>query len=102
MTRTRYGATTTQPPVEAFSFAGYGHSLPLDGVFPHAITFLGLDGGTPPTPTPTITPTPATGSAIRGVGSGRRLDVTGASQANGAAVQIWDCNGQNNQRRTRT
>ncbi|MER5642957.1 lectin [Streptosporangium sp. NPDC002524] len=54
-----------------------------------------------PTPTPTVTPTPGTG-AIRGAGSGRCLDVSGVSQANGAQVQIWDCNGQANQRWTTT
>jgi len=32
-----------------------------------------------------------------GVGSGRCLDVYGASHANGATVDIWDCNGQANQ-----
>ncbi|MFI6318815.1 ricin-type beta-trefoil lectin domain protein [Nonomuraea sp. NPDC050556] len=36
-------------------------------------------------------------TAIRGVGSGRCVDVTGVSQANGAQAQIWDCNGQANQ-----
>ncbi|MEV1247436.1 lectin [Nonomuraea sp. NPDC050022] len=46
-------------------------------------------------------PTPGAG-AIRGVGSGRCLDVSAASQANGAAVQIWDCNGQSNQSWTPT
>ncbi|WP_405087891.1 glycoside hydrolase family 27 protein [Microbispora sp. NBC_01389] len=53
-----------------------------------------------PTATPTSTPTstpPATG-ALRGVASGRCLDVNGASQSNGAQVLIWDCNGQNNQK----
>ncbi|GAA3828721.1 RICIN domain-containing protein [Sphaerisporangium flaviroseum] len=54
------------------------------------------------TPSPTPTPTaPATG-AIRGAGSGRCLDVSGASQANGAQAQIWDCNGQSNQQWTAT
>ncbi|GAA3828731.1 lectin [Sphaerisporangium flaviroseum] len=47
------------------------------------------------------TTTPST-SAIRGVGSGRCLDVSGASQANGAQTQVWDCNGQANQRWTST
>ncbi|MFF5114325.1 ricin-type beta-trefoil lectin domain protein [Streptosporangium sp. NPDC000509] len=47
---------------------------------------------------PGSTPSPSPTSAIRGVGSGRCLDVANVSQANGAAVQIWDCNGQNNQR----
>ncbi|MEV4582022.1 lectin [Nonomuraea jabiensis] len=45
--------------------------------------------------------TPGAG-AIRGVGSGRCLDVSGASQANGAQAQIWDCNGQANQQWTPT
>ncbi len=36
--------------------------------------------------------------AIRGVGSGRCLDVSGAAQTNGTPVQIYDCNGQANQR----
>jgi alpha-galactosidase len=40
--------------------------------------------------------TPTSG-AIRNASSGRCLDVTGASQANGAQAQIWDCNGQSNQ-----
>ncbi|WP_328709867.1 lectin [Microbispora hainanensis] len=57
---------------------------------------IGQPGGTP-SPTPT-----ASTSAIRGVGSGRCLDVTGVSQANGAQVQIWDCNGQSNQQWTST
>ncbi|MBB6474387.1 endo-1,4-beta-xylanase [Sphaerisporangium rubeum] len=51
-----------------------------------------------PTVTPTATPTAGTTSAFRGVGSGRCIDVNGASQANGTLVQIWDCNGQTNQR----
>ncbi|WP_440074075.1 lectin [Streptosporangium sp. OZ121] len=59
---------------------------------------IGQPGG--PSPTPTPTPSPASG--IRGVGSGRCLDVANVSQANGAQVQIWDCNGQVNQRWTPT
>ncbi|QFY07808.1 carbohydrate-binding protein [Nonomuraea phyllanthi] len=52
-----------------------------------------LDTGTPPSDG---------ASAFKGVGSGRCLDVNGASQANGAQVQIWDCNGQSNQQWTST
>ncbi|MEU6789113.1 ricin-type beta-trefoil lectin domain protein [Nonomuraea angiospora] len=44
-----------------------------------------------------VTPPPT--GAIRGVGSGRCLDV---SQANGAQAQIWDCNGQPGQQWTAT
>jgi type 1 glutamine amidotransferase len=49
-----------------------------------------------------LTSTPGGTSALRGVGSNRCLDVNGASQANGAAAQIWDCNGQANQQWTST
>jgi hypothetical protein len=41
-------------------------------------------------------------SIIRGVGSNRCLDVTGQSTANGAPVEIWDCNGGRNQSWTST
>ncbi|MGP3936306.1 ricin-type beta-trefoil lectin domain protein [Nonomuraea sp. KM88] len=47
-------------------------------------------------------PNPPDTSALRGAGSGRCLDVNGASQANGAQAQIWDCNGQANQQWTST
>jgi len=40
--------------------------------------------------------------AIHGIGSGKCLDVTGASTTPGAQVQIWDCNGQANQTWTHT
>ncbi|WP_433088823.1 ricin-type beta-trefoil lectin domain protein [Dactylosporangium sp. CA-052675] len=40
--------------------------------------------------------------ALRGQGSGRCLDITGASTANGALAEIWDCNGGANQQFTAT
>ncbi|MCC3764494.1 RICIN domain-containing protein [Glycomyces sp. TRM65418] len=46
--------------------------------------------------------TEPTDGAVRGETSGRCLDVTGASQASGTAVVIWDCNGQTNQAWTST
>ncbi|WP_182878249.1 RICIN domain-containing protein, partial [Microbispora sp. H10670] len=55
-----------------------------------------------PTSTPTNSPPPGGTSSLRGVASGRCLDVNGASQSNGATVLIWDCNGQNNQKWTST
>ncbi|WP_250214305.1 lectin [Acrocarpospora catenulata] len=66
--------------------------------------FFAQFGGGNPTPTPTPTPTvnPPGTSVLRGVGSNRCLDVTGVSQNNGTQVQIWDCNGQNNQQWTST
>ncbi|WP_369700164.1 ricin-type beta-trefoil lectin domain protein [Micromonospora sp. WMMA1996] len=50
-----------------------------------------------------ITPGDGSGSPtgeIRSASANRCLDVNGASQADGAVVQIWDCNGGANQRWT--
>ncbi len=66
----------------------------------HGAAMYVVSGGGLVTPSPT--PTPTGGSAIKGVGSGRCLDVTGVSQTNGAQVQLWDCNGQANQQWTPT
>nr|WP_246496924.1 RICIN domain-containing protein [Sphaerisporangium rubeum] len=70
------------------------------------VTLLPPSGTNPtPTPTPTATPTPTPTSSttrIQGVGSGRCLDVTGASQTNGTQVNIWDCHTQSNQQWTST
>ncbi|MET8161518.1 lectin [Sphaerisporangium sp. NPDC005289] len=74
-----------------------------------AVLITVTGGGSTPSPTPsatptaTPTPTPTTGAgAIKSVSSGRCLDVSGASQTNGSAAQIWDCNGQANQQWTPT
>ncbi|MFC7308176.1 ThuA domain-containing protein [Streptomyces monticola] len=45
---------------------------------------------------------PGTAAPLRGVASGRCLDVSGASQANNAATQLWDCHGGTNQQWTMT
>ncbi|UQX04153.1 endo-1,4-beta-xylanase [Streptomyces sp. RerS4] len=45
---------------------------------------------------PTPTPTPGSGQ-IKGVGSGRCLDVPGASTTDGTQVNLWDCNNRTNQ-----
>ncbi|MEV4363894.1 endo-1,4-beta-xylanase [Nonomuraea sp. NPDC049625] len=51
-----------------------------------------------PGPTPTVTPTPpGDNGQIKGVASGRCLDVPNASTTDGTQVQLWDCNGQSNQ-----
>jgi hypothetical protein len=66
-TRTRYGGTGVNSPVEGISVAGVGHSLPLSGQAAMAIAFMGLNTTSNPTPTPTPTrvgstptPTPTT------------------------------------------
>ncbi|MEV1249915.1 ThuA domain-containing protein [Nonomuraea sp. NPDC049750] len=47
-----------------------------------------------------LTSTPGGSGTLKGVGSGRCLDVSGT--ANGAQAQLWDCNGQSNQQWTST
>ncbi|WP_026924451.1 extracellular catalytic domain type 1 short-chain-length polyhydroxyalkanoate depolymerase [Glycomyces arizonensis] len=92
-TRTRYGDTGTHATVEGMSIAGYGHSLPLDGMLSNAIAFLGLDEGGG---------TDENAGALQGVGSGRCLDVPNQSTEPGAQVQIWDCHNGANQQWTYT
>src|SRR3954447_20160004 len=58
---------------------------------------VALAGGTTATAATVGTPTP-----ILGGQSGRCLDVSGVSTANGAQTQLWDCNGQTNQSWTYT
>jgi acetylxylan esterase len=55
-TRTRYGNTSDQAPVEAISIANTGHSLPLSGQAAMAIHFFGLDGTAPTTGPATSAP----------------------------------------------
>ena len=46
-------------------------------------------------------PTPGTGGTITGLG-GKCVDVSGASSANGTAIQLWTCNGTGAQQWTHT
>ncbi|MDX2681883.1 extracellular catalytic domain type 1 short-chain-length polyhydroxyalkanoate depolymerase [Streptomyces sp. NY05-11A] len=64
-TRTRYGSTGPQSPVEGISIAGTGHTLPQPGMLAYAVTFLGLgSGGTTTTP-------PSTSGEPHAVGAGK-------------------------------
>ncbi|MGA5065200.1 endo-1,4-beta-xylanase [Streptomyces exfoliatus] len=58
-------------------------------------------GSTTPTPTPTPTPSPGSGQ-IKGVASGRCLDVPNSSTTDGTQLQLWDCNSRTNQQWTYT
>jgi acetylxylan esterase len=49
-TRTRYGSSGAQAPVEAISMQGVTHNLPVNAA--EAIRFFGLNTSTPPTSTP--------------------------------------------------
>ncbi|KOV31542.1 esterase [Streptomyces sp. XY431] len=92
--RTRYnnGAGVTQ--VEAYSLAGAGHELPVQGsaMAAHAVRFMGLDAG------------PSGGGttgALHAVAAGKCL--TDANNAGaGTQQQIFGCNGGANQTWTRT
>lgn len=63
-TRTRYGGTGVQPPVEGIAIQNVGHNLPLTGQAAMAIAFLGLAGTSNPPSSPpsgcTATMTPGT------------------------------------------
>ncbi|MFC5813562.1 endo-1,4-beta-xylanase [Nonomuraea harbinensis] len=50
-----------------------------------------------PDPTTTPTQTPGTVGQIRGVASGRCVDVPNASTADGTQLQLWDCHSNSNQ-----
>ncbi|RCG26607.1 DUF1080 domain-containing protein [Sphaerisporangium album] len=84
---------TNADPVRSLQqgYIGIQNHGPGDVVAYRNIRVKELGGTTPPSTT-----------AIKGVASGRCLDVNGASQANGAVTQIWDCNGQANQQWTST
>ncbi|MFJ1758554.1 PHB depolymerase family esterase [Kitasatospora sp. NPDC088134] len=92
-TRTRYdnGVGTTQ--VEAYSIAGAGHELPVQGagMAANAIHFMGLDGGS--------SGGGSTGP-LRAVGAGKCL--TDPSTAAGAQQQIAGCTGAADRTWTRT
>jgi poly(hydroxyalkanoate) depolymerase family esterase len=77
-TRTRYGSR-----VEAIREQGQPHNLQI--LAEEVIRFFGIGQQ-------------SGGSSLTGVQSG--LDVVSASRTNGAAVQLWDCNGQTNQKWT--
>jgi endo-1,4-beta-xylanase len=58
-----------------------------------------LNGGDGGNPDPEE---PGDGTAVKGVGSGRCLDVPNASTTDGTQVQLYDCNGRTNQQWTQT
>ncbi|WP_426506348.1 ricin-type beta-trefoil lectin domain protein [Dactylosporangium sp. McL0621] len=56
-----------------------------------------------PTPSPSTTPSSGSqGVMVVGGQSGRCMDISGSTTANGTQAQLWDCNGGTNQRWTYT
>ena len=92
-TRTRYGGTGTESPVEGVSIAGAGHVLPEagTGMEADAVAFMGLNNvsSSTPTPTPTTgttptpTPTPITN------GSGYAVNAGGPATGSFAADELF-------------
>jgi endo-1,4-beta-xylanase len=72
-------------------FDGNGNKKPA-----YTSVLNALNAGSSSTPTPTPTPPDGTGQ-IKGVASGRCLDVPNASTTDGVQVELWDCNGNSNQ-----
>ncbi|MFJ6793698.1 endo-1,4-beta-xylanase [Streptomyces sp. NPDC091268] len=72
-------------------FTGSGSKKPAYGSVLNALNA----GSTTPTPQPGSGP-------IKGVGSGRCLDVPGSATADGTQLNLWDCNNRANQQWTYT
>jgi|GEM_PF-326298 len=63
-TRTRYGNSSVQPPVEAISVQGVGHAIPQTGMVAYSLAFLGLNStGAATTPAAPTSLTAAAGNA---------------------------------------
>ncbi|WP_393059126.1 PHB depolymerase family esterase [Streptomyces sp. LN549] len=78
-TRTRYGNSGAQAPVEAISVQGVGHTLPTAGMASRAIAFFGLDSTTPTDPDPGTDPTPGScrvGYAVSAWNTGLTATIT--------------------------
>jgi acetylxylan esterase len=58
-TRTRYGGSGNQAPVEAISIQGGPHNILTNGLAARAITFFGLDSTTPSSGPPSPSPSPS-------------------------------------------
>ncbi|MEU5216815.1 PHB depolymerase family esterase [Streptomyces sp. NPDC020807] len=91
-TRTRYDNRAGVTQVEAYSLAGTGHQLPVQGtrMAADAIHFMGLDAA----------PSGGTTGAVRAVAAGKCL--TDASTTPGTQQQIHTCDGGADQTWTRT
>ncbi|WP_394814007.1 extracellular catalytic domain type 1 short-chain-length polyhydroxyalkanoate depolymerase [Streptomyces litchfieldiae] len=87
-TRTRYGGTGGQAPVEAISMEGVNHGLPHQPA--ETLRFFGLTAST------------GGSTAIVGTASNRCVDIPNSSTTNGTQAHLWDCNGGSNQMFTRT
>jgi poly(hydroxyalkanoate) depolymerase family esterase len=88
--RTRYNNTSGSTQVEAYSIAGAGHQLPIQGtpMAAYAIRFMGLDGSGS---------TGGNTGALHAVGAGKCLDDPNSTTTLGTQQQIFGCAGGANQ-----
>jgi poly(hydroxyalkanoate) depolymerase family esterase len=83
-TRTRYGATGDQAPVEAISLQGVTHNLYTYGMGARVLTFFGLDSGSAPQPpVGACKVTVTTGAWNTGLTASVTITNTGANAVNG-------------------
>ncbi|WP_030931140.1 PHB depolymerase family esterase [Streptomyces sp. NRRL S-646] len=84
-TRTRYGSTGDQAPVEAISLQGVGHNLYSSGMASRALAFFGLDtAGPAPQPQPAACKVTATTNAWNtGLTASVTITNTGTTTING-------------------
>ncbi|MEU4770156.1 ricin-type beta-trefoil lectin domain protein [Actinosynnema sp. NPDC023794] len=97
--------STSQSPITVVDqWSGFSTSSDTsDGVHPNDSGIRKMEARWYPALAAALTPgTVPTGNTYVGQQSGRCLDVTGASQTNGAKAQLWNCNSQANQRWTLT
>ncbi|MFI0898949.1 ricin-type beta-trefoil lectin domain protein [Streptomyces sp. NPDC020983] len=114
---TAYSGCKAGYPVVWAAFDGAGHDPgPIDGSTGdgwHTWTsgevwkfFTQFDSSTPPTSQPPTsqppTSQPAGNQQLVGQQSGRCVDISNSTTANGTQAQLWDCNGGSNQRWTYT
>jgi lysophospholipase L1-like esterase len=100
----RANSTSQSPITVVDQWSGFTTSTDTsDGVHPNDNGIRKMESRWYPALAAALTPgTVPTGNTYVGQQSGRCLDVTGASQTNGATIQLWDCNGQANQKWTLT
>ena len=88
-TRTRYGGTGVQVPVEGHSCAGVGHTLPLAGQAALAVAFFGLDQATGTTYALSVTRAGSGSGTVASAPAGISCGATcSATYASGAAVTL--------------
>jgi acetylxylan esterase len=94
-TRTRYGGTGTQAPVEGISVAGGSHNIIASGMALDAIQFMGLTSGGTTSPPPTSPPpsSPSTGAckvsdSVSAWNTGMTENIT-ITNTGSAAINGW-------------